>query len=385
MQQGPRTGPGKRRLLQTNVLVPVAIALGALLAGAIYTWFVGEDVNWDWQNYHEYNVWAVINGRYGIDALPAGFQTYFNPAVYFPVYYLRHLLPLPYGLMIMGAVHGLNLLLIYFLIRAPAAGNGDGERDRRIDPDCRGRADDAFGSGHELLRHPHRASDSGRLRPDPVGGWIASWTLRSRRPADRRGRRAEADQRRLCARCRRRRARRRPAAAGNALPRRWRRDRRAGDRRRVGADALARDGQSDFPALQRRVPVPGIGPDEHHGLAVPAAGPAGRAGLSLLLAGRRQQEFGISVPRRAVCGRDRADRARHRPRPRHAHRYLHPPRYPVPAVLRRLLCGMARRVFDPALRDRAGAVVRAADRSVDCTLHGRRARICPAPRIFAAH
>jgi len=95
----------------------MAIALGSLLAGAIYTWFVGEDVNWDWQNYHEYNVWAVINGRYGLDALPAGFQTYFNPAVYFPIYYLRHLLPLPYGLMIIGAVHGLNLLLIYFLIR----------------------------------------------------------------------------------------------------------------------------------------------------------------------------------------------------------------------------------------------------------------------------
>ena len=95
----------------------MAIALGSLLAGAIYTWFVGEDVNWDWLNYHEYNVWAVINDRYGIDAMPAGFQTYFNPAVYFPIYYLRHLLPLPYGMMIMGAVHGLNLLLIYFLVR----------------------------------------------------------------------------------------------------------------------------------------------------------------------------------------------------------------------------------------------------------------------------
>jgi hypothetical protein len=97
--------------------VPIAIALGSLLAGAVYTWFAGEDVNWDWQNYHEYNVWAIITGRYGIDALPAGFQTYFNPAVYFPVYYLRHLLPMPYGLMIIGAVHGLNLLLVYFLVR----------------------------------------------------------------------------------------------------------------------------------------------------------------------------------------------------------------------------------------------------------------------------
>ena len=104
-------------VVQTSILVPIAITLGALLAGAIYTWLIGEDVNWDWMNYHEYNVWAVINDRYGIDAMPAGFQTYFNPYVYFPIYYLRHFLPLPYGMMIMGAVHGLNLLLIYFLVR----------------------------------------------------------------------------------------------------------------------------------------------------------------------------------------------------------------------------------------------------------------------------
>jgi hypothetical protein len=103
--------------LRGNAL-PIAIAAGALLAGAIYTWLAGEDTNWDWQNYHEYNVWAVLNGRYHTDAMPAGFQTYFNPAVYFPVYYLRHLLPQPVGLMIMGAVHGLNLWLVYVLARA---------------------------------------------------------------------------------------------------------------------------------------------------------------------------------------------------------------------------------------------------------------------------
>ena len=114
---GPAPRAWRTPIVQTSILVPVAIALGSLLAGAIYTWFVGEDVNWDWMNYHEYNVWAVINDRYGIDAMPAGFQTYFNPVVYFPIYYLRHGLPLPYGMMIMGAVHGLNLLLIYFLVR----------------------------------------------------------------------------------------------------------------------------------------------------------------------------------------------------------------------------------------------------------------------------
>ena len=185
-------------VVQTSILLPIAIALGSLLAGAIYTWFVGEDVNWDWMNYHEYNVWAVINGRYGIDAMPAGFQTYFNPVVYFPIYYLRHLLPLPYGMMIMGAVHGLNLLLIYFLVRVLLRQTATVECDRRGDPDRSGGADDAFGGRHQLLRHSHRASHSRRLRPDPVGRQIESRALCPRRPSDRRGRRAEADQRRLC-------------------------------------------------------------------------------------------------------------------------------------------------------------------------------------------
>ena len=234
--------PAKRAwhmsIFRTKALVPIVIALGSLLAGALYTWFVGEDVNWDWQNYHEYNVWALVNGRYAIDALPAGFQTYFNPTVYFPVYYLRHLLPLPYGLMILGAVHGLNLLLIYFLSRALL-------RD----------AATSWAIGASILIAavgPMTLSEVGTSFSDIltalpiVAGCIlilsadgASRTLCPRRAVDWRRRRTEADQCRLCARCGGRGSRRDPAPDGNALPWRWRRDRRAGDGRRVGADALA--------------------------------------------------------------------------------------------------------------------------------------------------
>src|SRR3954469_13247093 len=103
--------------VRAAAMAPSAVVVASLLAGAVYTGVMGEDANWDWQNYHEYNVWAVLNGRYDTDALPAGFQTYFNPVVYYPVYFLRHLLPTPYGLLIMGAIHGLNLLMIYFLSR----------------------------------------------------------------------------------------------------------------------------------------------------------------------------------------------------------------------------------------------------------------------------
>jgi hypothetical protein len=104
-------------VLRGNAL-PIAIVFGSLLAGAIYTLIAGEDTNWDWQNYHEYNVWAVLHDRYGIDVLPAGFQTWFNPAVYFPVYWLRHMVPAPWGFVAIGAVHGLNLALVYGLTRA---------------------------------------------------------------------------------------------------------------------------------------------------------------------------------------------------------------------------------------------------------------------------
>ena len=189
--------------------MPIAIALGSLLAGAIYTWFVGEDVNWDWQNYHEYNVWAVINGRYGIDALPPGFQTYFNPAVYFPVYYLRHLLPLPYGLMIMGAVHGLNLLLIYFLVRvllreaATASAIGASILIAAVGPMTLSEVGTSFSD--ILTALPILAGCILILSAD--GSHHGRYVLAG--PSDRRRRRAEADQCRLCARCRRRRARRR--------------------------------------------------------------------------------------------------------------------------------------------------------------------------------
>jgi hypothetical protein len=103
--------------LPGEALAPIAIVVCSMLAGALYTFAMGEDANWDWQNYHEYNVWAVLNSRYGLDAVPPGFQTYFNPIVYFPVYYLRHFLPSPYGLMIIGAIHGLNLALICLFAR----------------------------------------------------------------------------------------------------------------------------------------------------------------------------------------------------------------------------------------------------------------------------
>lgn len=96
----------------------------SLAAGAAWAYVAGQDANWDWQNYHEYNAWALLTGRYAVDVVPAGLQTYFNPLIYLPAWALRHGLPAPSGALILGAVQGLNLALVYALTRAllgPAA------------------------------------------------------------------------------------------------------------------------------------------------------------------------------------------------------------------------------------------------------------------------
>jgi Glycosyltransferase family 87 len=91
--------------------------LGSLLAGALYSWFVGEDTNWDWRNYHEYSAYALLNGRLDVDVAVAGIQTFFNPLAYIPAYLLRHYVPAPFSGMALGAIHGLNLALVYWISR----------------------------------------------------------------------------------------------------------------------------------------------------------------------------------------------------------------------------------------------------------------------------
>lgn len=102
------------------------VILGSLLAGAVYTWFAGEDINWDWRNYHEYGAFALIHGRFHEDVAPAGIHTFLNPLAYLPAYLLRHHVGAPFWGMMLGAIHGLNLALIYWLSRSVLNGAASG-------------------------------------------------------------------------------------------------------------------------------------------------------------------------------------------------------------------------------------------------------------------
>ena len=53
---------------------PAIVIVASLLAGALYAWFSGEDINWDWQNYHEYGAFALLNGRFDSDVCRVVFR-----------------------------------------------------------------------------------------------------------------------------------------------------------------------------------------------------------------------------------------------------------------------------------------------------------------------
>ena len=104
--------------LTRTALVSFLVVLMSALAGALYSYTSGEDINWDWRNYHEYGAFALLNGRFNVDVAPGGLQTFLNPIVYVPAYILRHFVAAPFWGIFLGAIHGLNLAGIYWLSRS---------------------------------------------------------------------------------------------------------------------------------------------------------------------------------------------------------------------------------------------------------------------------
>ena len=95
----------------------VVLVAGAV-AGALGSLLLGQDVNWDLQNYHVYGPHALLHGRHDVDLAAAGLlQTHLNPLVHVPGYLLdRHTGPLAAAALI-GALHGANLALVWALAR----------------------------------------------------------------------------------------------------------------------------------------------------------------------------------------------------------------------------------------------------------------------------
>jgi hypothetical protein len=90
-------------------LVPVLFGLLSIA--------LGQDANWDLQNYHWYNPYALLNGRLHVDMAPGNWQSYFNPLIDVPYFVLNQWLPGPAVGFVMGFVHGLNFVLLMMIVR----------------------------------------------------------------------------------------------------------------------------------------------------------------------------------------------------------------------------------------------------------------------------
>ena len=66
------------------------LLLGCFLLGGLYSWLNGQDANWDLLNYHLYNAFAFLHGRFTTDIMPAGIHTFLNPLLDIPLYLFIH-------------------------------------------------------------------------------------------------------------------------------------------------------------------------------------------------------------------------------------------------------------------------------------------------------
>lgn len=95
---------------------------------AVYAVWAGRDANWDLLNYHYYNVYAWLHGRERMDLAVGQLQTLFNPLLYLPLYFgMEHLEPHLYAALL-GAVQGLNLVLVWSIARTAWPAGGTLER-----------------------------------------------------------------------------------------------------------------------------------------------------------------------------------------------------------------------------------------------------------------
>jgi hypothetical protein len=77
--------------------------------------FLGKDVNWDLRNYHYYNAYAFLEHRLNVDIAPAQLQTFLNPLLDLPFFWMSQYLSSKVTGFILGCIHGINLSLIFLI------------------------------------------------------------------------------------------------------------------------------------------------------------------------------------------------------------------------------------------------------------------------------
>lgn len=99
-------------LTNTNIIFTAIFILTPIIFGLLSV-SIGQDNNWDLRNYHYYNPYAFFNGRLSFDFASAQLQTFLNPVLDFPFYFLvTQFSPKTVGF-VMGAIQGFNFFLLF--------------------------------------------------------------------------------------------------------------------------------------------------------------------------------------------------------------------------------------------------------------------------------
>jgi hypothetical protein len=118
---GETNGPESEPIWTRQNLLVLGAALVAMGTLSI---LLGQDADWDLKNYHVYNAYAFLGGRFERDIAPAQMQTYHNPAVDVATYVvMQHATPRALGFLL-GSVQGLSFSLLYLLARSVLVGFG---------------------------------------------------------------------------------------------------------------------------------------------------------------------------------------------------------------------------------------------------------------------
>jgi len=116
---------GKRELIEKaekiwfnikfRYLILISLFILCFFIFGFFSYFIGQDLNWDLLNYHYYGPYSLLNERLEIDCAPAQFTTYANPLLDLPFYYGSQIMkPWLVGF-ILGGVHGINFFLLLIL------------------------------------------------------------------------------------------------------------------------------------------------------------------------------------------------------------------------------------------------------------------------------
>ena len=101
----------------------IVVAALCCAAGAGASLLLGQDNNWDLLNYHLYNPWAVLEGRWDIDHHPGNEAGFLNPLLDLIVFPLATVLPDRVGGAILGAFQGFAFLALFLVAREAIGGS----------------------------------------------------------------------------------------------------------------------------------------------------------------------------------------------------------------------------------------------------------------------